>query len=227
MPPVLGALSPSNTRLWSCAEASGIALSPSQSAKNEASSPVRNSSTTTSAPAAPKLAAEHHVDRGFRLGDARRHHHALAGGEPVGLHHDRRTLRPHVGLGGRRRGEALIGRRRDIVGLAQVLGKALGTFELGSRPARAERLNAGGGQIVDDTGAQRRLGTDHHEVDAVANGRTRSPRHGRRYRARQCPLPARCRHCRARNRAARPAGSPRSSRPARARARRSRGGGRS
>ena len=53
MPPVFGPVSPSPTRLWSCAEASGIAVSPSHSAKNEASSPTRNSSITTSAPAAP------------------------------------------------------------------------------------------------------------------------------------------------------------------------------
>ena len=54
MPPVLGPWSPSNTRLWSCAETSGIAVSPSQSAKNDASSPSRNSSITTSAPASPR-----------------------------------------------------------------------------------------------------------------------------------------------------------------------------
>ena len=68
MPPVFGPVSPSPTRLWSCAEASGIAVSPSHSAKNEASSPTRNSSITTSAPACAQAAAEHHVDGGFRLG---------------------------------------------------------------------------------------------------------------------------------------------------------------
>ena len=100
MPPVLGPWSPSKTRLWSCAEASGIAVSPSQSAKNEASSPARNSSTTTSAPASPSpppnimsIAASASATLG---GD----HDALAGGEPVGLDDDRRALRAHVGLGG-------------------------------------------------------------------------------------------------------------------------------
>src|SRR6266849_8458958 len=51
MPPVLGPVSPSPTRLWSCAVASGSACVPSISAKKLASSPAKNSSTTTSAPA--------------------------------------------------------------------------------------------------------------------------------------------------------------------------------
>ncbi len=54
MPPVLGPLSPSKARLWSCAPTSGSACSPSHSAKKLASSPTRNSSITTEAPAAPK-----------------------------------------------------------------------------------------------------------------------------------------------------------------------------
>ena len=54
MPPVLGPTSPSPTALWSWQAASGSAVSPSTSAKKEASSPARKSSTTTEAPAAPK-----------------------------------------------------------------------------------------------------------------------------------------------------------------------------
>ncbi len=53
MPPVFGPVSPSPTRLWSCAETSGNAVSPSMSAKKLASSPSRNSSTTSEAPASP------------------------------------------------------------------------------------------------------------------------------------------------------------------------------
>ena len=92
MPPVFGPLSPSPTRLWSCAEASGIAVSPSHSAKNEASSPTRNSSITISQAGVAEAAAEHHVDGGFGFGNGLRDDDALAGGEPVGLHHDRRAF---------------------------------------------------------------------------------------------------------------------------------------
>ena len=100
MPPVFGPWSPSNARLWSCAVESGIAVSPSHSAKNEASSPCKNSSITISAPAAPDAPPlEHHVDGGFGLGERLRNDHALAGGKAVGLDHDRRALRAHIGLG--------------------------------------------------------------------------------------------------------------------------------
>ena len=101
-----------------------------------------------------ETAAEHHVDGGFGLGQRLRHDHALAGGEPVGLDDDRRALLAHIGLGGRGGGEALIGGGRDVVRPAQVLGEALGAFELRRRLARPERLDAGGGEIVDDAGAR-------------------------------------------------------------------------
>ncbi|MCY1558524.1 hypothetical protein D9M68_954660 [compost metagenome] len=54
MPPVLGPLSPSKARLWSCAVVSGRIASPSESTKRLTSSPSMNSSITTAAPDAPK-----------------------------------------------------------------------------------------------------------------------------------------------------------------------------
>ena len=110
-------------------------------------------------------AAEHHIDRGFRLRHAGRDHHALTGGQPVGLDHDRRTLRAHVALGRFGRGEAFIGGGWNVVRLAKILGESLRAFELCRRPARPEGLDAGRGEIVDDTGAERRLGSDHHQIN--------------------------------------------------------------
>src|SRR6266850_3601445 len=55
MPPVLGPSSPSRRRLWSWLVASGSALVPSLMTMKLASSPCRNSSTTTRAPASPRL----------------------------------------------------------------------------------------------------------------------------------------------------------------------------
>ena len=150
MPPVLGPVSPSPTRLWSCAVASGSTCSPSQSAKKLASSPTRNSSITTSAPAAPnapaKQASMAASAAAARLGDD----HAFAGGKPVGLDDDRQGLRGEVGLGGARIVEAAVGGGRDGELAAQVLGEALGAFELRRRLGRAERLDPGRGQIVGD-----------------------------------------------------------------------------
>src|SRR6185503_1998801 len=126
MPPVFGPSSPSNTRLWSWAEANAIAVSPSQSAKKFFHDHVSASLA--------KSAAEHHVDRGFRFRDAGCDHHAFAGGKPVGLDHDRRTLRAHIALGRLGCGKAFVGRGRNIVGLAKILGKTFGAFELRRRP---------------------------------------------------------------------------------------------
>ncbi len=60
MPPVLGPRSPSCTVLWSCAATSGSTPVPSESAKNDASSPTRNSSITTVSPESPKARASRH-----------------------------------------------------------------------------------------------------------------------------------------------------------------------
>ena len=56
MPPVLGPVSPSPMRLWSWAEAMAMAWVPSQRAKKESSSPVRNSSRTISVSWVPSSA---------------------------------------------------------------------------------------------------------------------------------------------------------------------------
>ena len=103
----------------------------------------------------------------FGLAQRHRHDHALAGGEPVGLDHDRRALLAHVGRASFRIGESAIGARSEYRFAAEVLGEALGAFELCRRLARAERLDAGGREIVDDAGRERRLRADHDEIDRV------------------------------------------------------------
>ena len=109
--------------------------------------------------------------------------------------------------------------------LAQILGEALGAFEPRRRPARPERLDAGGAEIVDDAGAERRLRPDHDEIDLLRLAERDHRRMVGEIERHELGIPGRCRHCPARSRASRPAGSRRSSRPAHARARRSRGAG--
>ena len=91
-----------------------------------------------------QTAAEHHVDGGFGFVERLRHHHALAGREPIRLDDDRRALRAHIVLRRCRGGEALVSGSRNPVRLAQVLGEALGAFEPRGRLAWTERLDAGG-----------------------------------------------------------------------------------
>ena len=110
-------------------------------------------------------ATEDHVDCALGLRKTLRHHHALAGGEPVGLDHDRTAVRAHVILGRIRCAETLIGGGRDAVRLAQILGEALGAFEPRGGFGRAERLDPGALEIIHDTGGERSLGSDHDEVD--------------------------------------------------------------
>ena len=62
----------------------------------------------------------------------------------------------------------LIGRGRNIVGAAQRLGEILRAFQPPRRFGRTERLEAGGIEIVDHTGRDRRIGADHDEIDRVA-----------------------------------------------------------
>ena len=73
----------------------------------------------------PERATEAGVDRGLslspRLGDG----HALACGEPVSLDHDGKRLPRQVSLGGRRIGEAGIGRSWNAGPRAEILGEAL------------------------------------------------------------------------------------------------------
>ncbi len=109
------------------------------------------------------IAASASCDR-FRNDDA------FAGRQAVRLHHDRRALLAHIVLGGLRLLEALVRGGRNVVGLAEVLGEALGAFKPGRPFVGAERFDAGGFQIVDDARHQRPLRPHHDEIDLVLLG---------------------------------------------------------
>ena len=99
MPPVFGPSSPSKARLWSWAlprRQQVLAVGEDEEARLLAGHELLDHH--------PRAGAfgEDRVERRLRLGDGRGDGHALAGGEAVGLDHDRRAL-------GRRRRR---GRRR-------------------------------------------------------------------------------------------------------------------
>ena len=82
MPPVLGPVSPSPTRLWSWAEASGdggLAVDQREQARFLALEEFLDHQRPVAGG----------VDRGLGFGAGHGDGHALAGGEPVGLDHDR------------------------------------------------------------------------------------------------------------------------------------------
>ncbi len=116
MPPVLGPLSPSKTRLWSCArgQRNGVlAIAEHEEGDFLARQEFLHHHFGAGLAHA---AAEDHLERGLGLFQRHGDDHALAGGEPIGLDHDRRALRAHIIFCGGDIGEALIGRGRDIIG---------------------------------------------------------------------------------------------------------------
>ena len=64
-------------------------------------------------------------------------------------------------------GEALIGRGRDIVGAAEILGEALRPLELGGGLARSERLEACGGEVVDDIERLLNILLQSHSIENI------------------------------------------------------------
>src|ERR1044071_2994467 len=165
MPPVFGPSSLSKTRLWSCDEASGRMCSPSVSTRKLASSPSRNSSTTTLSPAAPKTrrmstssiaasASARDAQISTPLPAARpsalitygalrspRYFFAAAASENV--------ANAAVGI--------LFSRR---ISLANALLPS-------SRAARRENFKAALLEELGDAERERQLGTDHRQIDAV------------------------------------------------------------
>jgi hypothetical protein len=82
-----------------------------------ASSPSRNSSITTRAPASPSLLPVSIMSTAaWASSSGHRHHHALAGGQAVGLDHDGRALGIDIGMGGGGIGEGLELRRSGSCG---------------------------------------------------------------------------------------------------------------
>ncbi len=85
MPPVLGPVSPSPTRLWSFAVPKGIAVLPRAEAEDAGLLAVMNSSTTTSAPAPPKAPERSRVDGRKRLVERHRDVTPLPAASPSAL----------------------------------------------------------------------------------------------------------------------------------------------
>ncbi len=113
-------------------------------------------------------AAEHVGERFLGISEGFGDHHALAGREPIGLEHKGRGKAGEGGAGLLKAGGAHVAGGRDARTLAQVLGEALGAFQLGGGLRGAEHRHARGPQRIRQPVHQRRFGADHHEVDDVA-----------------------------------------------------------
>ena len=93
---------------------------------------------------------------------------AFAGGQAVGLDDDRRVVAiVEIGRGGAGIAKDAVVGGRDVGVAQQVLAEDLARFQLGGGLRRAERLQAGLRERVDDAGGERRFGADDREVDLV------------------------------------------------------------
>ena len=108
MPPVLGPVSPSPTRLKSCAGASGTARVPSQMASTDSSGPARPSSITTVRPASPNDSRRASCARRPPPRPVARSRGRLARRQPVGLDHPGTGQRPQEAEGCGCAGEAAV-----------------------------------------------------------------------------------------------------------------------
>ena len=171
MPPVLGPVSPSPTRLWSCAVASGSAVSPSTRAKKLASSPGRNCSITISSPAAPNRCSAS-ISRAAARASSRvwAITTPLPAASPSALTTTGSGRVAMKDSAARRSVKRPYSRRRNAVARAQVLGERLGSFQPRRRGGGAESLDARFFEPVDESRDQRRLGTHDDEVDTLLPG---------------------------------------------------------
>ncbi len=220
MPPVLGPSSPSKARLWSWAAPNSSEVSPSHRANSEASSPAMNSSITTARPGRaerPPSMSSIAASASWRVVGDR---HALAGGQAVGLDHVGRLEAIEGGLGLVRPLEHAIAGGGQIVAGAEVLGEGLGGFQ----PRRGRRVSEAGDSRDAPDGPRGRLPATPRGPPPPGPPRSPAPgRRGlrRRSRPRAAPRPGPpSRGCPARRPAASAGAIARSSRPGRARARR-------
>ena len=112
--------------------------------------------------------AQHGVDSGVGLFQRGGDHDALAGGQAVGLDHDRGAFLINMGVGQGRIGEGLVAGGRDVVPDHEGLGVVLRAFQLRSGFGGAEDFQATGAEHVHDASGQRRLGADDRQGDPLA-----------------------------------------------------------
>ena len=141
-----------------------MACVPSQSAKKDSSSPVRNSSRTTSVSSVPRSDAGEHLCGdffGFEVGIA--DDDAFAGGETGGFDDDgdgkAREFFAHFFEGG---AKGVVGRWDDVA-LHELFGEGFAGLELRRGLRGAEDAVAAFSELVDDADGEREFGTDDGE----------------------------------------------------------------
>ena len=203
MPPVFGPCVVVEDRACDPAPCrAATARRPSQSAKNDTSGPLRHSSSTTRAPAAPNwrssIAARIAASAVFAIG---RDDNALAGREAVGLDDDRQAelaARDTACAVGRVVADP-IARRRNAVARHELLRERPCCTRAARRRARDRRSAAPRPGTDRRCRVERQLGPDDGEIDPLALGeRQEAVDVARRSIGTRRGDVGRCRRCRAR-----------------------------
>ena len=197
MPPVLGPVSPSPTRLWSCA---GRAAAHACRRRGRRSSPPRppgiprpRARRRPRRSAAPTIASSIAASASATSG---RDRHALAGGQAVGLDDDRRAAPADEGLGLGGIAEAAVGGGRDAVFGAEILGEALGAFERGGgRASGRRRAMPAASSRSTSPATSGASGPTTTKSMRSRRAKATMPLDIRRGDRRRRSLPRRCRHC--------------------------------
>ena len=202
MPPVLGPVSPSPMRLWSCAAASGMAWLPSQRAKKRELFAFEKLFDDDLFDGVPSSSPEKHLGGGgFGLVGGFADDDAFAGGESVGLDDDGDGEEAELFADVVERGADGVVGGGNVVALHEVFGEGLAGLELAAAwvgpKTRKPRLL----ELVDEAEGERQFGADDGEVGLLAFGDARAVRRGFRPIDGDAAGEARrCRRCRGRRR---------------------------
>ena len=168
MPPVFRPRSPSSARLWSWAVGKSLAVLPSHSACREISMPSSSSWMTMFAPAPPKVLLTSTSSMAWSAcAMSRQIKHAFAERQAVGFDGATSAQRGGEARGGGEIGEGARARGRDAVLLHEPLREDLRGFELSGLLVRAPDAPAVLLPQIHDAQRQRIVRPDDREVGAL------------------------------------------------------------
>ena len=164
MPPVLGPVSPSPTRLWSWAEAISMAwCAVAEGEEGELFAGEELFEDDFGLRRAEEDAAEHLGGGLFGLEVGVADDDAFAGGEAGGFDDDGNGEAGELFADLVERGAEGVGGGGDVVALHELFGEGFAGFELGGVLGGAEDAEATLGELVDEADGERELGADDGE----------------------------------------------------------------
>ena len=111
---------------------------------------------------------QHEVNCFVGLGSSHRHHHALACGQTIGLHHNRCAFGIEVVVRGLCVGEGFVFRRGNVVALHERFAESLRAFQLRCGLGGAENAHTVCAELVHHSGCQWGFWTNDCQLHTVA-----------------------------------------------------------